>query len=804
MFTATMVNLNSAPTTPVLAPTPTPTPNDIDQLVTILRSDPSLHVFLSHEFSPHAHVGAAVVAHRVQQALQDAQRASTILSASVRQHVIRRKEALLAEVEAVDALEKDVCTVSTGVSSLHVATNALSDALDAPYVPMRTAVHRLSNVAAAANVLRALLRFRNCTQRLAHAGLFPLIAPPPPHFPRSMPPAAAALRELEELTAPAAVPALDKVDGVAKDILAVRNANVELRKRAAAMLKAALADRNQTDVEAAVLSFNALGVLQDRVSAEVARLLRETQSAVHRGLEAPVQSRSFDADVWAAIDAMMAVVADSCFKAILLQHVLSRKYCPTTHFSLLHDTVASSFIDAVSRTVGEQVSILARTRLQRTGAAQVFLTLAQGYPRLRSVLKDVASRVSALARVSPVPITKLVNTKLPLIPDHDFIEKAFLGAVVEVETHYLTASLERLTKTVAALFEHGKQPGEMEALSFAKALAAELIAARSDKQLLRTAISNVATAIRLYTSQAEDHAAATAPDEDASGKALGEVDEWRLTTMYNGMVILYTSAARVLGERDDGSGDIPAPIAKELATLTRLSELLLDGPFSACRTNIRKVLQRMHTEDLEGEVGDDGCSVYVLDISAQLSMFADGVIPALARSRCLGAYTLSLAKWVLDTFVQHVALVYPQSEAAKVRLSTDMARIELAVESLCPPRLLGKSYRALRALRTCILMQSSDFVRADDGLVDVVRELAPSTVAHLMLARSNERELQHPHRRLDQTPGDYVVWLDKHSEEDAWSGVQESINSYELVHDGGDTKSTEYEALMSLMPKIRQ
>lgn len=790
-------------TAAVTPPAPlTPSTKDIDQLVNTLRNDPSLHVFLSDEFSPQAHVGSAVRAQRVQPALQDAQRASTVLYASVRQHVIRRKEALLAEVEVVDALEKEVSSVSNGVSTLVSTITALSDALDAPYVPMLAAVRRLQNLESAANLVQSLQRFRYCTERLAEAGLFPAIGPASATTARNLPPAAEAVRELEELIAPGTSAHLEKVDGVAKDIMAVRKASVEVRRRAAALLKSALAERNQTDVGAVIVSFHSLGVLDERVNVEIARLLRETQSAVHRGLEAPSSSRTFDADVWTSIDRMLTVISDSCFKAVLLQHVLSRKYCPVTHYSLLHDTVASSFVDVVSRTITEQVSILARTRAQRPGTSHVFLVLAEGYPRLRGLLKDLAVRVSALARVSPVPITKMSSSKLPIIPTHEFIEKAFLGSVVEVETLYLTASLERLTKMVNALFEDGKQPGETEALTLTKMLAAELSATRADQQLSRTAISNVATAIRLYASQAEDFAAASVPDEDASRKSVEEISEWHLSTMYNGMVALYTSSSRVLGDWD-GSGDIPPPIAKEIATLTRLSDLLLDGPFSSFKSNVFKVLSRMHTEDLEGEVGDDGCSVYVLDISAQLAMFAEGVIPALARSRCLGLYTLNLAKWVLDSFTRNVALVFPQSQMVKIRLSTDMARIELAVESLCPARLLGQSYNALRALRTCILMPTEDFITSNETVINQIRALAPSTVAHLILARSMDSTLQHPHRRQGKIPGEYLLWLEKHTEDEAWSAVEESLKAYRLRKDDEQPVTPEYEAILSIADKLK-
>ncbi|CDF39702.1 unnamed protein product [Chondrus crispus] len=682
----------------------------------------------------------------------------------------------------------------------------------------------MQNLVAAGDLLRAVHRFRICTAKLAEAGLFPAVGPSDATTPDNLPAAAAALRELEELTGSQGPQGLEKVDGVAKDIIAVRKASTETRKRATAILKAGLASRTQTDVEAAVSAFSSLNILDDRINAELARLLRETQSSMHRALDAPhgavvpargrglrgipsigsVAASPGGVDVWANIDRMLEVVAQACFKAILLQQVLSRKYCDVSHMSLLHDTVASNFIDALSRTMAEQIGMLARTRKRRPAAGYVFLALAEGFPRLKSSLVNLSDRVSALARVSPTPITKIVNaSKLPLIPNHEFIQNAFFSAVVEVETHYLTASLERLTASVSSFFEGTKYAGETEALTLTKALAAELTAARGDKQLLRTAVNNVATALRLYTSHAEDYAAATAIDDD--GRALGEVEEWRLTGLYNGMVTLAVSASRILGERDDGSGPIPEPISKELGTLKHLCDLLLDGPFSTCRSNIRKVLLRMHTEDLTGEVGDDGCSVYVLDISSQISMFADGIIPGLTRSRSLGKFTLDLAKWVLDAFAQSVALVFPQTELVRLRLSTDMARIELAVESLCAARLLGKSYQCIRALRTTMMLKTEALHQNDEELFDQLNALRPSTLAHLLLARSSEGGLKQPHRRQDISPSEYASWLESHTEEEAWEQVELSLEEYRTTElKPGSAPCPEYKAVTSLCKKLRE
>lgn len=73
--------------------------------------------------------------------------AHALVAASVRKHVIQLKEALLAEVEAVEALEREIMSVSDCVTNLVTDTTQFSDALTAPYTPMSAAVNRASNIA---------------------------------------------------------------------------------------------------------------------------------------------------------------------------------------------------------------------------------------------------------------------------------------------------------------------------------------------------------------------------------------------------------------------------------------------------------------------------------------------------------------------------------------------------------------------------------------------------------------------------------------------------------------------------------
>lgn len=834
--------------------------DNLGSVIASLKSSASAP-FLDASKTSASHVTDAVRSNTVLESLASAQAAGARLAAAVRDEVVLQKEALLAEVDAVAALEKEVATVDAGVTSLAAASSGLTGALAVPYAPMARAVASLENIQAASDLLRRVVRFRACTKKLADASLFPSFSAAHKTKAEDLPGAAEAVRELDEMLGDTA---LAGVDSVAKFVPAVRKSAVELRKRVAATLKAGLAARDQMPVASAVLAFHALGVVADKVNAEVGRLLADTQSVVLRGLEAPRagggislpggfgateragsgkesdhersggsvvgsnseagtggnrseadQALSPGADsewgVWSRMEAVLDTVRDSCFKAILLQQILSNKYDTLTHMSLLHEPIASEFIDAIAKALGEQMSVLARTHRQRMATGQVFRALAGDYPRLRALLTTLAGRVHSRARTLPHPITAFGMTRgpsaraLPVIPDRPFVESLFISAAADVETHYLSASFERLTSAVSSVFERGRPaPGEAEALSITRVLAGELIGSRSNPELFANSVSNVTKILRIYLSNAEDFAASHTPSPRHQQSPIA-VREWPLTHLHNGLVTLSTSARRVLGTGEDGAGPLPPSLAKEVDAMSAFADILLESPFTSCRARALRAVQNMHVEDLTGHTGtDDGCSIYAVDLTAQLSVFAEGVVLTLSRSRCLGQSTLSLAHHVLDIFVQHAVLVFPLPVRARQRLAIDMARVELAVESLCPVRMLGESYAAIRALRRIVFLTEEELFVADPPkeLLDVLASLAPSAFAHHLFSRSKDDAFLHPHRSKNQSPAEYSLWLGAHSEEEAWEKVEAAVKSYE--DSAPVTPCAEYKALKVLSPLLRK
>ena len=129
----------------------------------------------------------------------------------------------------------------------------------------------------------------------------------------------------------------------------MRKANVHVRYCTGALVKAALETRDQTQVEKGVQLFHAPDFLQKRVNAYIAHLLRKTQTDLHYGLGVFSTPRVFQAGLWAPFENMISVVVYLCFKSVLLQHVLSRKYDDVNYLSLLYDELVTPTLSTRSR-----------------------------------------------------------------------------------------------------------------------------------------------------------------------------------------------------------------------------------------------------------------------------------------------------------------------------------------------------------------------------------------------------------------------------------------------------------------------
>lgn len=133
-----------------------------------------------------------------------------------------------------------------------------------------------------------------------------------------------------------------------------------------------------------------------------------------------------------------------------------------------------------------------------------------------------------------------------------------------------------------------------------------------------------------------------------------------------------------------------------------------------------------------------------------------------------------MASEILVYFIRHASLVRPLSEAGKLRMARDMAELELAVQNLFPVEQLGPPYRALRALRPIIFLETSQLLKSP-----LLQDLPPSVILHHLYSRG-PNELESPMQKNKLTLAQYLLWLDSQGEDQIWKGIKATLDDYEM------------------------
>lgn len=209
---------------------------------------------------------------------------------------------------------------------------------------------------------------------------------------------------------------------------------------------------------------------------------------------------------------------------------------------------------------------------------------------------------------------------------------------------------------------------------------------------------------------------------------------------------------------------------------------------------------------------DNNSSPYMEELQKHISHFRKEFLSKLlpsssAKVISIGTETIctrlvrSMASRVLIFFIRHAALVRPLSESGKLRMARDMAELELAVgQNLFPVEQLGAPYRALRALRPVIFLETSQL-----GASPLLQDLPPSVILHHLYSRGPD-ELQSPMQRNKLTPLQYSLWLDSQGEDQIWKGIKATLDDYALqVRARGDKEfSPVYPLMLSMGSSISE
>ncbi|CAI8014355.1 Conserved oligomeric Golgi complex subunit 5 [Geodia barretti] len=197
---------------------------------------------------------------------------------------------------------------------------------------------------------------------------------------------------------------------------------------------------------------------------------------------------------------------------------------------------------------------------------------------------------------------------------------------------------------------------------------------------------------------------------------------------------------------------------------------------------MEEIVVSMHQENFGSELmavsgtPDQPCSGYLRELQAFTARIHSQHLSLYHCTAEVEKQLREVSERVLELFVRHVCLLRPLREGGKMRVTTDMAQIELALTPFCSrPGELGRPYLMLRTLRRLLFQETDLALSETSGLGN---QLPFSYALHHLFSRAPP-DMTSPHQLKGWTEKAYSDWMDKQTiERDRLAFIQATLDAY--------------------------
>ncbi|KAK9924117.1 hypothetical protein M0R45_032504 [Rubus argutus] len=748
-------------------------------------ADPIFSAFLSPSFSSTSFSSAALSSGSPASTAEKLQQAIRLLESQLRSEVLSRHSDLLSQLSSLQHADHALSTVRSSVHSLQSSLRHTRSELSDPLRSINALTLQLSNLHATSELLHHTLRALRLSKKLRDLAADP----------EKIDLAKAAQLHCEILALYNEYD-LSGIEVVEEELTWVREIGETLRTEAMKALELGMEGLNQGEVAIGLQVFYNLGELKPSMeqlitkykgmgvkSVSVALDMKAISGSVGsgfgpggiRGSGTPQiggGAKARDA-LWQRMGTCMDKLHSIMVAVWHLQKVLSKKRDPFTHVLLL-DEVSKEGEPMITDRVWEALVKAFANQMKSAFSASSFVKeiFTMGYPKLFAMIDNLLERISRDTDVKGV---------LPAITSEG---KQQLVAAVEIfQTSFLALCLGRLSELVNTVFpvsSRGSVPSKDHISKIISRIQEEIESVQLDARLTLLVLREIGKVLLLLAERAE-YQISTGPEaRQVNGPAtpaqlknfilcqhLQEIHT-RISSMISGMPSI---AADVL------SPALGAIYGVACDSVTTLFQAMLDR-LESCIFQIHE--QKFGVLGMDAAM-DNNASPYMEELQKCILHFRSEFLLRLLPSKTatVGVETIctrlvrSMAARVLIFFIRHASLVRPLSESGKLRMARDMAELELAVgQNLFPVEQLGAPYRALRAFRPLIFLETSQL-----GASPLLQDLPPSVILHHLYSRGPD-ELQSPLQRNKLTPLQYSLWLDSQGEDQVWKGIKATLDDY--------------------------
>eukprot|EP00271_Cylindrocystis_brebissonii_P008357 TRINITY_DN22545_c0_g1_i1.p1 TRINITY_DN22545_c0_g1~~TRINITY_DN22545_c0_g1_i1.p1 ORF type:complete len:876 (+),score=237.99 TRINITY_DN22545_c0_g1_i1:407-3034(+) len=738
----------------------------------------------------------------------------SVLERQLRSEVVLRHDELLQQLASLRDTESVLAVVRAGVDSLQASVQRVRSEIADPYKQIKVKTRQLASLHDTMEVLRSVLKLLKQVKRLKD------------HMSSGS----------QKVELAKAAQLFSEIEGIRKESdlsgLAVVEAELpwlgevgqQIRSEALSSLERGMEARNQAEVGSVLQVFYNLGELGATVEVLVNRFKLQATKAVTTALDMKAISaagalggaaggmpggvsrsgtpalgaapRARDA-LWQRLQQCIESLHTILLATWHLQRVLAKKRDPISHMVFLDEVVKKKPGELLpTEKVWEALirAFASQLKAAFTGSSFVKETFVSGYPRLLAAAEGLLQRLASDTDVKGGP---------PAVRPED--RTNFIGALEPFQSAYLGQSHVRLTELVNSLLPAGWRGGipPVESVGrFVGRLQEEVEVVKAHPQLTLLVLRGVGKALQLLAERAEYqvNVGSEARQVTAPANSLQQRNAALCVLLQE----VHAQALQLFplppGAEDALAGGLNAIHALAASAITPL--------FTAMVERVESCLLLMHEErfDLDDAAGDSGSEYMETTLRAISHFRAEFLSPLVPQISVSAASALTagvdepictglarrMASRVLLFFVRHAALVRPLSEAGKLRLARDMGELEFAVgQHIFPVEPLGPPYRALRAFRPLLFLETNQLASSS-----LLQDILPSAILHHLFSRAPP-ELESPLRRNNLTPARYSLWLDRHTEEEAWKEVRASLDAYaRTVRTRGDKEFSPIYPLM--------
>ncbi|CAN0913966.1 Conserved oligomeric Golgi complex subunit 5 [Linum grandiflorum] len=775
-------------------------------------NDPILSPFLSPSFSTTSFSSAALSSGSPASTAERLHNAIRLLESQLRTEVLSRHPDLLNQLSSLKHAEHALSTVRSAVASLQSSVRRARSELSDPHKSIQSKTSQLSNLHSTAELLQHTIRALRLSKKLRD------LASASEAEPEKLDLAKAAQLHCDILSMCDEYD-LVGIEVVDEELMLVREIGERLRKEAIKVLENGMEGLNQAEVGTGLQVFYNLGELKVTVEQLVNKYkgigVKSIGSALDmkaismggggsggfgpggiRGSGTPQIGGGAKArdGVWQRMTSCMDRLHSIMVAVWHLERVLSKKRDPFTHALLLDEVIKEGDAMLTERVWEALVKSFAnQMKSAFTASSFVKEIFTTGYPKLISMVENLLERISRdtdVKGVSPA-ITFEGNEQM-------------LAAIEIFQTAFLTLCLGRLSDLVNNIFpvsSRGSVPSKDHIAKIISRIQEEIEAVQLDGRLTLLVLREIGKVLFLLAERAEYQISAGHEARQISGPATPA--QIRNFALSQHLQEIHTRVSSIVMKLPSIAAEVLSPSLGVIYGVARDSVTPL---FKAMIDRLESCILQIHDQNF-GVLGmdaamDNNASPYMEELQRCVlhfrKEFLSRLLPSSGNALASGTETIctqlvrNMAARILIFFVRHGSLVRPLSESGKLRMARDMAELELTVgQNLFPVEQLGAPYRALRAFRPLIFLETSQLASSP-----LFQDLPLNVILHHLYSRGPD-ELLSPMQRNKLTPLQYSLWLDSQGEDQIWKGVKATLDDYAAkVRSRGDKEFSPVYPLM--------